>query len=42
MSCEQCLSIGDMGSCQNFKSPLFGCIVTNDSSCGEFERDGDK
>lgn len=40
--CDQCLSIGDMGGCQNFKSDYYGEDVSKQkvpATCEEYERD---
>ena len=41
--CDKCLSIGDMGRCQNFKSPFYGLLVRgHEEGCECFERDFEK
>lgn len=37
MKCDRCLSIGDMGSCQNFKSERYGEQVSGQDACSKIE-----
>ncbi len=40
--CNKCLSKGDMGKCQNFKSVHYGERVPVAGECEVYERDGAK
>jgi hypothetical protein len=41
--CNKCISIGDMGKCQNYKCPFYGQAVEGEErDCTFFERDGEK
>lgn len=42
MNCDKCIHKGDMGSCQNFKSELYGYSVDDQEACDKFEMDGGK
>ncbi len=39
MKCDKCLHIGDMKSCQNFKSNRYGKPVSGEEACKLIEID---
>lgn len=42
MNCDNCIYIGDMGGCQNFKGTKFGEPVRGEEACQLIEIKGEE